>query len=326
MDSSSIKEPILSHLDSVELLLNEEIPEDIRMSFDIIKHLILRPGKRLRPSIVLLSALSLKKKMNKKILSAAASVELLHNASLIHDDIVDQAKIRRGLKSVNKIWGDHASVLVGDFLLARSLFLINKCQNNKVMASVTNAASELANGQILDIMISKRLISFNKDIYFKMIKLKTASLVSSSAEVGALLSSQDPNKLKGLRQYGTNLGISYQLVDDALDLLGDAKQMGKNTMEDIKEGKVTLPILIALDATSTRKRSKITKILIEKDFDRKNLDILYNFVLENNAVEETLKLANKYSSKAILAIESLSKSKYKDSLIALARENIVRVS
>jgi len=326
MDSSSIKEPILSHLDSVELLLNEEIPEDIRMSFDIIKHLILRPGKRLRPSIVLLSALSLKKKMNKKILSAAASVELLHNASLIHDDIVDQAKIRRGLKSANKIWGDHASVLVGDFLLARSLFLINKCQNNKVMASVTNAASELANGQILDIMISKRLISFNKDIYFKMIKLKTASLVSSSAEVGALLSTQDPNKLKGLRQYGTNLGISYQLVDDALDLLGDAKQMGKNTMEDIKEGKVTLPILIALDATSTRKRSKITKILIEKDFDRKNLDILYNFVLENNAVEETLKLANKYSSKAILAIESLSKSKYKDSLIALARENIVRVS
>ena len=326
MDSSSIKEPILSHLDSVELLLNEEIPEDIRMSFDIIKHLILRPGKRLRPSIVLLSALSLKKKMNKKILSAAASVELLHNASLIHDDIVDQAKIRRGLKPVNKIWGDHASVLVGDFLLARSLFLINKCQNNKVMASVTNAASELANGQILDIMISKRLISFNKDIYFKMIKLKTASLVSSSAEVGGLLSTQDPNKLKGLRQYGTNLGISYQLVDDALDLLGDAKQMGKNTMEDIKEGKVTLPILIALDATSTRKRSKITKILIEKDFDRKNLDILYNFVLENNAVEETLKLANKYSSKAILAIESLSKSKYKDSLIALARENIVRVS
>ena len=96
MDSSSIKEPILSHLDSVELLLNEEIPEDIRMSFDIIKHLILRPGKRLRPSIVLLSALSLEKKMNKKILSAAASVELLHNASLIHDDIVDQAKIRRG--------------------------------------------------------------------------------------------------------------------------------------------------------------------------------------------------------------------------------------
>ena len=326
MDSSSIKEPILSHLDSVELLLNEEIPEDIRMSFDIIKHLILRPGKRLRPSIVLLSALSLEKKMNKKILSAAASVELLHNASLIHDDIVDQAKIRRGLKSVNKIWGDHASVLVGDFLLARSLFLINKCQNNKVMASVTNAASELANGQILDIMISKRLISFNKDIYFKMIKLKTASLVSSSAEVGALLSTQDPKKLKGLKQYGINLGISYQLVDDALDLLGDAKQMGKNTMEDIKEGKVTLPILIALDASSTRKKSKITKILIEKDFDRKNLDILYNFVLENNAVEETLKLANKYSSKAILAIEFLTKSKYKDSLIALARENIVRVS
>ena len=326
MDSSLIKEPILKYLNKVELLLNDEIPTDIKISFDVIKHLINKPGKRLRPSIVLLSALSLGKIIDKKILSAAASVELLHNASLIHDDIVDQAEIRRGLKSANKIWGDHATVLVGDFLLARSLFLINKSKNSQVMGSVTNAASELANGQILDIMISKRLVNFNQDIYFKMIRLKTASLISSSAEVGALLSTSDISKVRKLKSYGINLGISYQLIDDALDLLGDTRKMGKNTMEDIKEGKVTLPMLIALDKAPSKDKRGILKILQKKNFDRKNLDILYNFVLENNAVEETLQFASNYSSKAILAIESLNKSQYKDSLIALAKENIVRVS
>ena len=326
MDSSPIKEPILKYLDKVELLLNDEIPSDIKISFEVIKHLINKPGKRLRPSIVLLSALSLGKTIDKKILSAAASVELLHNASLLHDDIVDQAEIRRGLKSANRIWGDHATVLVGDFLLARSLFLINKCKSSEVMESVTNAASELANGQILDIMISKRLVTFNQDIYFKMIKLKTASLISSSAEVGALLSTTDIIKVRKLKLYGTNLGISYQLIDDALDLLGDSSKMGKHTMEDIKEGKVTLPMLIALDKAPYKDKKAILKILQKKNFDRKNLDILYNFVLENNAVEETLQSASNYSSKAILAIESLNESKYKDSLIALAKENIVRVS
>ena len=326
MDSSLIKKPILNYLDRVESLLNDEVSSDIKISFDVIKHLINKPGKRLRPSIVILSALVLGKRINKKILSAAASVELLHNASLIHDDIVDQAEIRRGLKSANKIWGDHATVLVGDFLLARSLFLVNKCNSNDVMSSVTNAASELASGQILDIMISKRLIDYNENIYFKMIKLKTASLISSSAEVGALLSTNNSLKVKKLKTYGINLGISYQLVDDALDLRGSSKKMGKNTMEDIKEGKVTLPLLIALKKASIKEKKIITAILNKKNFDRKNLDILYNFVLDNNAIEETLKTASDYSSKAISAIQSLDESKYKDSLIALARENIVRIS
>ncbi len=326
MDSILIKKPILNYLDKVELIINNEIPNKVRISFDIIKHLINKPGKRLRPSVVLLSALSLGKRIDTRILSAAASVELLHNASLIHDDIVDQAEIRRGLKSVNKIWGDHATVLVGDFLLARSLYLINQCQNNKVMGSVTNAASELANGQILDIMISKRLTNFDKKTYFKMIRLKTASLVASSAEVGALLSTKDSSKVRKLKSYGSNLGISFQLIDDALDLLGSTEKMGKKTMEDFKEGKVTLPILIALDKVSDRSRRNILDILNKKNFDRKSLDILYNFVLENNGIEGTLKSAKAYSLKAISAVESLSSSKYKDSLIALANENIVRVS
>jgi octaprenyl-diphosphate synthase len=302
------------------------VPRNVGLSVEILRHLIHKPGKRFRPSILLLAALSLKKRVNNQAYFAAASVELLHNASLIHDDIVDQATTRRGLKSANKIWGDHATVLAGDYLLAKSLYLVNQCKSHKIMGIVTNSASELANGQILDIMISKRLIPFNKKIYFKMIKLKTASLVSASAQVGAVLGSNNDSEVNSFKSYGINLGISYQLMDDALDLISTSKKMGKSTMEDLKEGKVTLPILASLANSSASSSKKAEAILVKKKFDRKSLDFLYNFVLENNGIEDTVEVARKYSKPAISKINFLPDSKYKVSLIRLAQDNLIRMS
>ncbi|MBT3445681.1 polyprenyl synthetase family protein [bacterium] len=326
MDSALIQEPILNHLASVEKVLKQQVPSNVGLSVEILRHLIHKPGKRFRPSILLLAALSLKKRVNNQAYFAAASVELLHNASLIHDDIVDQATTRRGLKSANKIWGDHATVLAGDYLLAKSLYLVNQCKNHKIMGIVTNSASELANGQILDIMLSKRLIPFNKKIYFKMIKLKTASLVSASAQVGAVLGSNNDSEVNSFKSYGINLGISYQLMDDALDLISTSKKMGKSTMEDLKEGKVTLPILASLANSSASSSKKAEAILVKKKFDRKSLDFLYNFVLENNGIEDTVEVARKYSKTAISKINFLPDSKYKASLIRLAQDNLIRMS
>jgi octaprenyl-diphosphate synthase len=326
MDSALIQEPILNHLASVEKVLKQQVPRNVGLSVEILRHLIHKPGKRFRPSILLLAALSLKKRVNNQAYFAAASVELLHNASLIHDDIVDQATTRRGLKSANKIWGDHATVLAGDYLLAKSLYLVNQCKSHKIMGIVTNSASELANGQILDIMISKRLIPFNKKIYFKMIKLKTASLVSASAQVGAVLGSNNDSEVNSFKSYGINLGISYQLMDDALDLISTSKKMGKSTMEDLKEGKVTLPILASLANSSASSSKKAEAILVKKKFDRKSLDFLYNFVLENNGIEDTVEVARKYSKTAISKINFLPDSKYKVSLIRLAQDNLIRMS
>lgn len=332
MDSDLILEPIKGHLASVEKVLTKQITSKINLSENIVKHLNLKPGKRFRPSIVLLSALSINPKITsryvhiyKDIIAAAASVELLHNASLIHDDIVDQARLRRGVKPANKIWGDHATVLAGDYLLAKALFLINQCGNANVMSSVTTAASELANGQILDIMISKREVDFNEKIYFQMVNLKTASLISSSSEIGALLANGTRRQISLLKTYGVNLGISYQLIDDVLDFIGNSKKMGKNAMEDIKEGKVTLPVLISLKRSPGRQSQRARKILIEKKINQKNLDFLYNFVMNSKAIEETTKIANNYSLKAISAIGPLGDSKFKDSLINLAKQNLTRV-
>ena len=324
MDFDLILRPIKKHLASVEKLLAGQTTTRINLSEEIVKHLILKPGKRFRPSIVLLSALSINKKIDKNIIAASASVELLHNASLIHDDIVDQAKLRRGLKSANKIWGDHATVLAGDYLLAKSLFLINKCENKNVMNSVTNAASELADGQILDIMISKRKVDFSEKIYYQMINLKTASLIASSSEIGALLANGKKSLVSSLKNYGINLGISYQLVDDVLDFVSNSKKMGKNAMRDVKQGKVTLPVLISLKKGSRIESERARKILIQKKFDKKSLNFLYDFIVKTKAIEETIRIADNYSLEAISAIEALESSQFKESLINLAKQNSTR--
>lgn len=325
MDYGSIFLPIRKHLVSVEKELKNQIPTGVPLSKEILKHLLLRPGKRLRPSIVLLSALSVNNRINKNIIFASAAVELLHNASIIHDDIVDEAKLRRGVKSANKIWGDHATVLAGDYLLAKSLFLINKSKNPAVMSSVTAAASELANGQILDIMLSKREIPFNEKIYFKMINLKTASLISSSSEIGAMLSGANRSTVNSMRKYGVSLGISYQLIDDVLDFIGDSKNMGKKAMSDIKEGKVSLPMLICLKNLKKSESNKPKNILINKNFNRSNLSFLYNLVLDSEAIEETIRIANNYSLKAVSSLKNLKDSKFKEALINLARVNSSRM-
>ena len=325
MDYGSIFLPIRKHLVSVEKELKNQIPTGVPLSKEILKHLLLRPGKRLRPSIVLLSALSVNNRINKNIIFASAAVELLHNASIIHDDIVDEAKLRRGVKSANNIWGDHATVLAGDYLLAKSLFLINKSKNPAVMSSVTAAASELANGQILDIMLSKREIPFNEKIYFKMINLKTASLISSSSEIGAMLSGANRSTVNSMRKYGVSLGISYQLIDDVLDFIGDSKNMGKKAMSDIKEGKVSLPMLICLKNLKKSESNKPKNILINKNFNRSNLSFLYNLVLDSEAIEETIRIANNYSLKAVSSLKNLKDSKFKEALINLARVNSSRM-
>ena len=325
MDFDLILQPIKKHLTSVEKLLTKQITSQINLSEDIVRHILIKPGKRFRPSIVLLSALSINQKIDKNIIAASASVELLHNASLIHDDIVDQAKLRRGLRSANRIWGDHAAVLAGDYLLAKSLFLINQCRNKNVNSSVTNAASELANGQILDIMISKRKVDFNEKIYFQMISLKTASLIASSSEIGALLANGSKSLVLSLKNYGINLGISYQLIDDVLDFISNSKKMGKNAMRDVKQGKVTLPVLVSLNKGSRIESDRARKILIQKKFDKKSLEFLYNFVVRTKAIEETIRIADNYSSEAISEIEVLESSQFKESLINLAKQNSTRV-
>ena len=326
MDSKDIFNLLKNDLIKVEKILKDSTIANETICTDISKHIILKPGKRFRPILLLLTFLSFKKKSNSNILKAAAAVELLHSASLIHDDIVDESTMRRGQKTSNVIWGDHASVLAGDFLLSKSLWLINQTKNNHVMNSVTNAASELADGQIMDLAFSKKFNDFSIKSYFKMISLKTASLLSSCSEVGAILAGANPQKVKSMKNFGLNLGISFQIVDDMLDFTGDTKILGKRTLQDLKDGKVTLPLIMAVNSTSKNNFKKTESIIKQRKFDRKSLDFLYNLIISEDSLNKTKKEAERFAKKALTNIKALDSSIYKTALEFLLKGNLTRIT
>ena len=326
MDSKDIFNLLKNDLVKVEKILKDSTIANETICTDISKHIILKPGKRFRPILLLLTFLSFKKKSNSNILKAAAAVELLHSASLIHDDIVDESTMRRGQKTSNVIWGDHASVLAGDFLLSKSLWLINQTKNNYVMNSVTNAASELADGQIMDLAFSKKFNDFSIKSYFKMISLKTASLLSSCSEVGAILAGANPQKVKSMKNFGLNLGISFQIVDDMLDFTGDTKILGKRTLQDLKDGKVTLPLIMAVNSTSKNNFKKTESIIKQRKFDRKSLDFLYNLIINEDSLNKTKKEAERFAKKALTNIKALDSSIYKTALEFLLKGNLTRIT
>tara|TARA_B100001121_G_scaffold175055_1_gene152614 strand:- start:2644 stop:3624 length:981 start_codon:yes stop_codon:yes gene_type:complete len=326
MDSKDIFNLLKNDLIKVEKILKDSTIANETICTDISKHIILKPGKRFRPILLLLTFLSFKKKSNSNILKAAAAVELLHSASLIHDDIVDESTMRRGQKTSNVIWGDHASVLAGDFLLSKSLWLINQTKNNHVMNSVTNAASELADGQIMDLAFSKKFNDFSIKSYFKMISLKTASLLSSCSEVGAILAGANSQKVKSMKNFGLNLGISFQIVDDMLDFTGDTKILGKRTLQDLKDGKVTLPLIMAVNSTSKNNFKKTESIIKQRKFDRKSLDFLYNLIINEDSLNKTKKEAERFAKKALTNIKALDSSIYKTALEFLLKGNLTRIT
>ena len=325
-----INKKIFSILDrellKIENVLLSVVKTDIKISKEISEHIVLKPGKRFRPLLLVLSYLAFNRRVNMKVINSAAAVELLHNASLVHDDIVDLASMRRGQKTANVIWGDHASVLAGDFLLSKSLWLVNKVNNFKVMDTVTNAASELANGQILDMSLSKSPSSFNLNLYYKMISLKTASLLSSCSEVGAIIANADSGKIRKMKNFGFNLGMCFQIVDDLLDFTGSSDDLGKKPLQDLSNGKITLPLIIALEKARKKDFSKATLILNNSKFDSKNIDFLYNLILKEGAIEDSRKVLNKFTNKALNNISFLEDNDYSKALRYLLEASLTRVS
>ncbi len=310
----------------IENVLLSVVKTDIKISKEISEHIVLKPGKRFRPLLLVLSYLAFNRRVNMKVINSAAAVELLHNASLVHDDIVDLASMRRGQKTANVIWGDHASVLAGDFLLSKSLWLVNKVNNFRVMDTVTNAASELANGQILDMSLSKSPSSFNLNLYYKMISLKTASLLSSCSEVGAIIANADSGKIRKMKNFGFNLGMCFQIVDDLLDFTGSSDNLGKKPLQDLSNGKITLPLIIALEKARKKDFSKATLILNNSKFDSKNIDFLYNLILKEDAIEDSRKVLNKFTNKALNNISFLEDNDYSKSLRYLLEASLTRVN
>jgi len=319
---NSIISPIINDLDKYKYHFNEALKSDVRLINIISNYLIKNNGKGIRP-IVMIFISKLCGKTNDNTYKAAAMVELLHLATLIHDDVVDKSEKRRGLPTVHKIWGNKISVIMGDFILSQVLKNLISLRDFEALDLISSTAERLSSGEMLQIEGSiKKSMSEKK--YIKMVKDKTASLMSTSTALGAITSFAKDNYKKPSYQFGENLGIAFQIKDDLLDILGSSNDMGKDTNSDVSRNMITLPVIYVL----SKKIPKSTKLLISKVLSKKTsnkeINIFKQIINDEGGIFYSEKILKKYTNKAILSLDLMPDNEHKKSLIDICNYNIIR--
>ncbi len=310
---SNIQQPIQNELKQFDQVFKDSIKSDIRLVDFVIKFILKQKGKKIRPLLVLLSA-KIISDVSDRSFRGATLVELLHTATLVHDDVVDEAAKRRGLPSLNNIWGNKISVLMGDFLLAKGLMLAVDGDDFDFLKTITQTVKRMSEGELLQIYKSKKL-DIDEETYFKIISDKTASLLSTCCEIGARSATTDNEKIEALKTYGEYLGIAFQIKDDILDFTG-TKIIGKPLGGDIKEKKLTLPLIHALSKEEKSSVAEIKK-LVKKGKKNNKISEIIELVKSNGGIEYSLEVAQNYSVKAKNCLNVFEGSLYKDSLISL---------
>jgi len=324
MAISDILNLVSSDLIEVEKVLDEHVQSPIALVYEISKYLLGSGGKRLRPSVLLLTSGACGNVEGKKRIYSAASLELIHTASLLHDDVVDEASLRRGKTSSNMIWGNKPTVLVGDFMLARALNLMQSCGELELIDSITEAASRLAEGQVLEVLNSQRMIDFTEEVCFGIIENKTASLIESCGRVGAILADVDADLKSKFSFYGFKLGVAFQLTDDALDYSGSESEFGKEIGHDLLEGKMTLPLYYSLQNADKNERKRVMDFIENLDKGNGDMSFVFEIVKKYGGVEKTLEKAKDNVIEAKKAIESVPDNEYHKSLDLLAEHVVER--
>ncbi len=287
----------------------------------VFDHLVAGRGKLLRPILVLLAA-EKAHGVNEKTIQTAVALELLHTASLVHDDVVDNSPLRRGLPSVQNVWGNKVAVLTGDFLLSKVISLISNLRNLQILNIISDLGMTLSSGEILQLH-QKDGMWITEDDYFAIISQKTAQLFASCAEAGAASSGGTMRQLTAMRQYGMHLGICFQLKDDVLDY-SDNEEIGKPTLQDIRDGKVTLPLLKAMERASAEERLYI-RHLAESDLTFETENEIKSFVLRYDGVRYTYKKMEEHRQKALAALAIFRDDATTEALRALLDYAIIRV-
>ncbi|MFK7838802.1 MAG: polyprenyl synthetase family protein [Bdellovibrionales bacterium] len=259
-------------------------------------YLIAAGGKRIRPLLTLATTFMYKGDM-KRAQKLAASVEFIHTATLLHDDVVDESAERRGQETANLIFGNQASVLVGDFLFSRAFELMTECDNIAVLKILSKASSVITQGEVLQLSKAGD-INITMDDYIEIITSKTAALFAAACEVGPVLSGASQDDAKAMHDYGLNMGIAFQIADDALDYNSDAKTLGKTIGDDFREGKITAPILIALKQADETEKEFWKTIMTAKKRSDQDLDKAQAILLKHNSIQSAYELAEDYAQKA----------------------------
>ncbi len=313
--------PIALEMDHVNTTIVERLKSDVVLINQLSAYIINSGGKRLRPQLVLLAALASGYQGKDHHTTAAATIEFIHTATLLHDDVVDDSKLRRGRDTANEVWGNEAAVLVGDFLYSRAFEMLVEIGDMRIMEIMASTTNQIAEGEVMQ-LLNVNNADITVDEYRKVIEAKTAKLFEAATRVGAVLANGSGEMEEALAAYGSHLGIAFQLVDDALDYSGDSKALGKNVGDDLAEGKPTLPLIAALQK-ATESEQKILRHAIENG-GREHIDDVLKIVEATGSLQTTLEMA---TSEAELAIQSLSKlpaSNYKTLLIEIAHQAATR--
>jgi octaprenyl-diphosphate synthase len=299
----------------VEALFEEQVKSDVRLLAEVGRYVREGGGKRVRPALLLLACRLCGYRGERAILLASV-VEFIHSATLLHDDIIDEATVRRGRRSVNSRWGNDVTVLLGDFLYTKSMSMALSQDNLKVLRLLSEVTLRMIEGEILEIERNGSL-EVTEDQHVDLVRRKTADLFAACTRIGAILGEVGDDKERALASYGLNLGICFQMVDDLLDFTAEEKTLGKPVANDLREGKLTLPMIFLLRRAGPAGAAKVRAVLEDRGFARVSREEIVRLALDHGALDEARELAERYAEAARRDLQAFERSAYREALEVL---------
>jgi len=322
LDIAAIRELIAEDMKAVDTLILRRLQSDVALINQIGHYIVNSGGKRLRPMIVLLAARALGYQGEHHI-QLAAIIEFIHTATLLHDDVVDGSEMRRNRETANNLWGNAASVLVGDFLYSRAFEMMVEVGEMRVMEILSHATNRIAEGEVLQ-LLNCHDPDTDEARYREVILRKTATLFEAGARLGGVISGSPTAEENALTDYGRHLGMAFQMIDDAMDYSSSAEAMGKNIGDDLAEGKPTLPLIRALQTGTAEQQALLRKVIEEGGLEM--IDKVIEAIVSTDAIDYTAQLATSESKAAIRSLDILPPSLYRSALATLAEFSVQRKS
>ncbi|CAL62904.1 Octaprenyl-diphosphate synthase (Octaprenyl pyrophosphate synthetase) (OPP synthetase) [Herminiimonas arsenicoxydans] len=307
-------QPIAADMSAVDAVIRQKLHSEVALVNQIADYIISAGGKRIRPVLVLLMANALGYRGTHQY-DLAAVVEFIHTATLLHDDVVDESELRRGRKTANALFGNAASVLVGDFLHSRAFQMMVTVGNIRAMQILADATNVIAEGEVLQ-LLNMHDPDISEERYTQVIRSKTAKLFEAAAQLGALIAGASEDEIEAAAEYGRSLGTAFQLIDDVLDYSGHAEDIGKNVGDDLREGKATLPLIYLMEHGNTEQRELVRSCI--ENGDEEHFDAVLLAVTTSGALDYTKRKAEEAAARAAASIAGLPESQFKDALLNLS--------
>lgn len=321
---NSLLDLVREDMDSVEKMLISSASSEVGILEDICCHILNSGGKRLRPLMLLLTAKACGYTGNKHI-KLACVIEYIHTATLLHDDVIDQAEVRRGNSSANKLWGNQSTILAGDFFFSKAFSIAIETGNQKALELIATTAKLIAEGETFQVSKTNDPLISEED-YLYIVKNKTAILLAAASRIGGILGNVPEETEKALEDYGLNIGIAFQIMDDVMDYYSNENDFGKTIGKDFQEGSITLPFIEALKKSSPEDKSKLIRSMQNRNRDKQELNEVINIINKYQGNSYSMKIAESYTEKAIDALEKIADQGARKPLIKLAEFIIARKS